>query len=121
MRASGGLSRSFRTSLGWSALIAAGRVAQDAFAAGSGDLGQGRCESVAAMAAAHQRRIVRAGFEGTIMRTDTSEPSLHEIESTEINLEQLEAVSGGLLATTLSNLADMRHEMLKTVANNLRA
>ncbi len=26
-----------------------------------------------------------------------------------------------LLATTLSNLANMRHEMLKAVANNLRA
>jgi hypothetical protein len=56
-----------------------------------------------------------------IMLTDTNELSLHELESTEINLEQLEAVSGGLLATTLSNLANMRHEMLKTVANNLRA
>jgi hypothetical protein len=31
------------------------------------------------------------------MRTDASELSLHELESTEINLEQLEAVSGGLL------------------------
>ncbi|MFY9957736.1 hypothetical protein [Bradyrhizobium sp.] len=44
-----------------------------------------------------------------------------EIVSTELNLDQLEAVSAGLLATTLSNLANMRHEMLKTVANNLRA
>jgi hypothetical protein len=64
--------------------------------------------------------MVPAGFEGTIMRTDTIEPSLHELENTEINLEQLEAVSGGL-ATMLSNIANMRHEMLKTVANNLRA
>jgi hypothetical protein len=51
---------------------------------------------------------------------------LDEIVSTELSLDQLEAVSGGdqksaLLATTLSNLANMRHEMLKTVANNLRA
>jgi hypothetical protein len=56
-----------------------------------------------------------------ILLTDASELSLHELESTEINLEQLEAVSGGLLATMLSNIANMRHEMLKTVANNLRA
>jgi hypothetical protein len=51
---------------------------------------------------------------------------LDEIVSTELSLDQLEAVSGGdqksaLLATTLSNLANMRREMLKTVANNLRA
>lgn len=41
--------------------------------------------------------------------------------STQLNLEQLDAVSGGLMASVLSNLANMRHEMLKTVANNLRA
>ena len=31
------------------------------------------------------------------------------------------AESNAYLATMLSNLANMRHEMLKTVANNLRA
>jgi hypothetical protein len=42
----------------------------------------------------------------------------------ELDLGQLETVSGGgqqLATTTLSNLANMMHEMLKTVANNLRA
>ena len=53
--------------------------------------------------------------------TDTAEPSLDELNPGELNLGQLEAVSGGLLATMLSNIANMRHEMLKTVANNLRA
>lgn len=38
----------------------------------------------------------------------------------ELTDEQLENVAGGY-ATMLSNLANMRHEMLKTVANNLRA
>jgi hypothetical protein len=73
------------------------------------------------MVAAHQRRI--AGFEEKIMRktTDTAELSLDELNPGELNLEQLEAVSGGLLATMLSNIAQMRHDMLKTVANNLRA
>jgi hypothetical protein len=53
--------------------------------------------------------------------TDTAELSLDELNPGELNLDQLEAVSGGLLATMLSNIANMRHEMLKTVANNLRA
>jgi hypothetical protein len=47
-----------------------------------------------------------------------------EETSAELNLGQLEAVSGGgqqPTATMLSNLANMMHEMLKTVANNLRA
>jgi hypothetical protein len=35
----------------------------------------------------------------------------------ELQDEKLSAVSGGIL----SSLANMRHEMLKTVANNLRA
>lgn len=38
----------------------------------------------------------------------------------EISEDELEQVSGGM-ATTISNLANMRHEMLKAVANNLRA
>jgi hypothetical protein len=44
-------------------------------------------------------------------------------ELTEADLEQTSggASAGGLLTTTLSNLANMRHEMLKTVAQNLRA
>jgi len=55
-------------------------------------------------------------------------------DSTELNLEQLEAVSGGLLglfsdvdinnaalkAQVSNNLANMRHEMLKAVTQNLR-
>jgi hypothetical protein len=71
--------------------------------------------------AAHQRRI--AGFEEKIMRktTETAELSLDELNPGELNLDQLEAVSGGLMATIISNLANMRHEMLKTVANNLRS
>ena len=46
--------------------------------------------------------------------TDTSKLSLHKLDISELNLEQLETVSGGLL----SNLANMRHEMMRTVANN---
>ncbi len=38
-------------------------------------------------------------------------------EDRELTDADLDQVSGG----TLSNLANMRHEMLKTVANNLRA
>ena len=53
--------------------------------------------------------------------TDTAELSLDDLNPGELNVDQLEAVSGGLLATMLSNIANMRHEMLKTVANNLRA
>jgi hypothetical protein len=37
---------------------------------------------------------------------------------------ELDAVSGGttsLMATVITNLANMRHEMLKAVAQNLRA
>jgi len=46
--------------------------------------------------------------------------------NTELNLDQLDAVSGGdqkqpLLATTLSNIANLMHDMQKTVANNIRA
>jgi hypothetical protein len=49
-----------------------------------------------------------------------------EIGSAELNLDQPEAVSGGdqkpaVLVTTLSNIANIWHEMQKTVANNLRA
>ena len=31
------------------------------------------------------------------------------------------AVKGGLMATVITNLANMRHEMLKAVAQNLRS
>jgi hypothetical protein len=47
-----------------------------------------------------------------------------EESSAELDLGELEAVSGGgqqPATTMISNLANMRHEMLKTVANNLRA
>jgi hypothetical protein len=49
---------------------------------------------------------------------------IREVSSTELSLAQLEAVFGGgtqTQVTMLSNIANMRHEMLKTVANNLRA
>ena len=81
-----------------------------------GDVGHGRGESVGPW-------WLHTTSEEKIMRktTDTAEPSLDELNPGELNLGQLEAVSGGLLATMLSNIANMRHEMLKTVANNLRA
>jgi hypothetical protein len=49
-----------------------------------------------------------------------------EIVSTELSLDQLEAVSGGdqtaaLLNTTMTNLMSMAHEVLKTYVNNLGA
>ena len=48
-----------------------------------------------------------------------------KIGSTELNLDQLEAVSGGdqkpAVLATVSNIANMQHDMQKTVANNLRA
>ena len=55
--------------------------------------------------------------------TDTTELTIRrDIGSTELNLDQLEAVSGGSFASTiLTNLANMKHEMLKAVASNLRA
>lgn len=45
-----------------------------------------------------------------------------EQSSGDLSDADLDHVSGGgLLATTITNLANMRHEMLKAVANNLRA
>jgi bacteriocin-like protein len=47
-----------------------------------------------------------------------------EQEAQQLSDDELDTVSGGKdapLATTLSNIANMRHEMMKTVANNLRA
>ena len=47
-----------------------------------------------------------------------------QLEENELRDEELEPVSGGnksLLCTTMTNLASMRHEMLKAVANNLRS
>jgi hypothetical protein len=96
-----------------------------------GDPGHGRGESVAQWwphtiggSSRSLRSTISNGspaLREKIMRTDTSELSLHELENTEIDLEQLEAVSGGLLATVFSNIANMRHEMLRMAANNLRA
>ena len=37
-------------------------------------------------------------------------PSHEQPDSTELNFEQLEVVSGGLMATVIANLANMRHE-----------
>jgi bacteriocin-like protein len=47
-----------------------------------------------------------------------------EQEARQLSDDELDTVSGGTdapLATTLSNIANMRHEMMKTIANNLRA
>jgi hypothetical protein len=56
------------------------------------------------------------------MHTQAHErPSHEQPDSTELNFEQLEVVSGGLMATVIANLANMRHESLKAVAQNLRA
>jgi len=52
----------------------------------------------------------------TALRSE--EAGLRSIPEEELKLEQLEGVSAGGL---LSNIANMRHEMLKAVANNLRA
>jgi len=56
----------------------------------------------------------------TDMRTAlrSEEAGLRSIPEEELKLEQLEGGSAGGL---LSNIANMRHEMLKAVANNLRA
>ena len=49
-------------------------------------------------------------------------PSVQELKGAELKLEDLDTVSGGdLLATTLSNIANLRHDMQKTIANNIRA
>jgi len=48
------------------------------------------------------------------MHTDTNETPLHELESAEIALEQLEAVSGG----SPISLAEMAHEVLKNFAGS---
>ena len=50
--------------------------------------------------------------------TETKAAALDDGDLSDIDLDH---VSGGLLATTITNLANMRHEMLKAVANNLRA
>lgn len=39
----------------------------------------------------------------------------------ELKDDQLTAVSGGLIATVLTNIANMKHESLKAIAQNLRA
>ena len=65
--------------------------------------------------------MIRAGLREQIMRTHTIElPVPEQLDSPELNLEQLKAVSGGQ-ATFITNLANMRHESLKAVAQNLRA
>ena len=51
---------------------------------------------------------------------------LDEIVSTELSLDQLEAVSScdqkaAVLNTIMTNVMSMAHEVLKTYANNLRA
>ena len=43
-----------------------------------------------------------------------------EVQDLEASEQDAEQVNGGY-ATMLSNLANMRHEELKTIANNLRA
>jgi hypothetical protein len=46
-----------------------------------------------------------------------------QVGSTELNLDQLEVVSGGdqKLSTTLPCITSIEHETLKAAANNLRA
>jgi hypothetical protein len=48
----------------------------------------------------------------------TKEPGAGAQAQPELDEKALEQVSGG---TTLSNLANMRHEMLKSIASNLRS
>jgi hypothetical protein len=44
------------------------------------------------------------------------------LKSEELGEAELDEVAGGtVMATVITNLANMRHEMLKAVANNLRA
>jgi len=49
----------------------------------------------------------------------SEEVRLRNIPEQELSLEQLEGVSAAG-TSIVSNLANMRHEMLKAVANNLR-
>ena len=56
-------------------------------------------------------------------KKEVSKPDANLDESRdpdELRDDELDETSGGMLTTTLSNLANMRHEMLKSVANNLR-
>ncbi|HEX2910601.1 MAG TPA: bacteriocin [Chloroflexia bacterium] len=52
---------------------------------------------------------------------EPSQDLLNEAELSEAELNQVVGGNKALLATTISNLANMRHEMLKVVANNLRS
>jgi hypothetical protein len=54
-----------------------------------------------------------------ITKTENEEQTTQD-RPQELSESQLGGVVGGL-ATTLANIANLRHEMLKSVANNLRA
>ena len=50
------------------------------------------------------------------------EQELTQAPAQELSQAELSSVTGGgLLATTLSNIANLQHDMQKTVANNIRA
>jgi hypothetical protein len=58
-------------------------------------------------------------------RTDQTGKNIDQIgKSTELGLDELSAVSGGsdkaMPASTLTNIANMKHEQLKAIAGNLR-
>ena len=51
-----------------------------------------------------------------------NEQELTQAPAQELSQAELSSVTGGgLLETTLSNIANLRHDMQKTIANNLRA
>jgi hypothetical protein len=54
------------------------------------------------------------------IRKTENEQQTTQDRSQELSESQLGGATGGV-ATTLANIANLRHEMLKSVANNLRA
>lgn len=51
---------------------------------------------------------------------EKQEPRQDLLKAEELNEAELDEVTGGM-ATVITNLANMRHEMLKAVAQNLRS
>lgn len=51
---------------------------------------------------------------------EKQEPCQDLLKAEELNEAELDEVTGGM-ATVITNLANMRHEMLKAVAQNLRS
>jgi len=55
------------------------------------------------------------------MNNQTSISNEMEPTAGELSIDELDAVNGGgVLSTLLTNLANMRHEMMKSIVNNLR-